>query len=79
MAQFRVEAIEKFEVKTVYYVDAETAEEAEEMCKSGSEPYLHFENLGNDDEWVETLEVREMTDGRSLHSAPNRAGWGGLE
>jgi hypothetical protein len=57
MAEYRVEALEKFLVRTTYFVEAATAEEAERLCKSGEVAYEDHETQEGDDEWIETIEV----------------------
>lgn len=57
MPRFCVTALEKFLVKTTYYTEAATAEEAEAKCKAGDVGYDFHEIQEGDDEWVETLEV----------------------
>jgi len=57
MPQFRVTALEKFLVQTVYIVTAECSEEAEALCKNGSESYQHLSVDEGDEEWIETLSV----------------------
>lgn len=55
--QYRVEANEKFVVRTVYKVDAASEEDAEALCKSGNIAYDESEHLEYDSEWLETVSV----------------------
>ncbi len=57
MPRFCVVALEKFLVKTTYYVEAATAEEAEAKCKAGEVAYEQLEVEEGDDEWLQTLSV----------------------
>lgn len=61
MPKFRVEALERFLVWTVYRdVEASDAASAEQRCKAGEVPYDKFSNEEGDDQWVQTLEVKEQ-------------------
>ena len=63
MPKYRVEALKRFIVRTVYYVEANSPEEAETLCKSGDVAYEQKEIIGDDDpedEWLETLSVEEV-------------------
>ena len=57
MPEFCVIALEKFIVKTVYFVNAANAQEAERLCKEGEASYEQVSIEEGDDEWVETLSV----------------------
>lgn len=59
MARYRVEALEKFLVRTVYFVEAASKREAVRRCKAGDVPYEDHEIEEGDDEWIETLSVEE--------------------
>jgi len=59
MPHYRVEALEKFVVRTVYHVEATSKQEAEQRCTSGDVPYDEYEIEEGDDEWIETLSVDE--------------------
>lgn len=39
MPKYRVEALEKFVVRTVYHVEAKSPKQAEKLCKSGDVAY----------------------------------------
>ena len=58
MPKYRVEALEKFVVRTVYHVDADDPQQAEARCKSGAVAYDQstIEESGND-VWLETVSV----------------------
>lgn len=57
MPTYKVEALEKFVVRTVYTVDAADAEQAVDLCKQGHVPYDKHEVEEGDEEWLETVEV----------------------
>lgn len=59
MPKYRVEALEKFIVRTVYAVDAESPEQAEALCKSGDVAYDGASIEEGDDQWLETVSVEE--------------------
>jgi hypothetical protein len=59
MPQYRVEALEKFIVRTIYHVDAADPEEAEALCKAGEIGYHDKEIEEGDEEWIETVSVEE--------------------
>jgi hypothetical protein len=60
MPRFRVDALEKFLVRTTYYVDAKSKKEAERLCKSGKVSYEDSKTQEGDEEWIETTEVEEL-------------------
>lgn len=60
MGTYKVEALEKFVVRTTYYVKAETAEEAERRCKAGEEAYEDMRIEEGDEEWLATLNVEAV-------------------
>ena len=39
MPKYRVEALEKFVVRTTYYVEAKNAKQAEALCREGKVAY----------------------------------------
>lgn len=57
MPQFRVNALEKFLVKTTYLVTAADAGQAERLCKDGAAAYEQASIKEGDEVWVETLSV----------------------
>jgi hypothetical protein len=57
MALWTVEAMEKFLVKTTYYVEAETAKEAVTMCQNGDAAYEKHEIVEGNEQWIKTLSV----------------------
>lgn len=57
MPKYRVEALEKFVVRTVYHVDANDPAEAETLCKSGDAAYDTKTIEEGDEEWIETVSV----------------------
>ena len=59
MPRFRVEALEKFLVRTVYNVEAVTEDEAEKLCKAGKVAYDQKSIEEGDEEWLETLSVEK--------------------
>jgi hypothetical protein len=62
MARYRVEALEKFTVRTVYHdVEAPNAAAAELRCFEGKEAYDESANEEGGEEWLETISVEEIT------------------
>jgi hypothetical protein len=59
MPRYRVEALEKFVVRTFYEVEAPDVEEAEALCKAGEVGYHDKEIEEGDEEWIETVSVEE--------------------
>ena len=57
MRRYRVEALEKFVVRTVYFIEADTPEQAEQLCKSGETAYDQKTIEEGDEEWLETVSV----------------------
>lgn len=57
MPQYRIEALEKFTVRTVYLAEADTPEQAEQLCKSGEIAYDKHTNEEGGEEWLETVSV----------------------
>jgi Uma2 family endonuclease len=60
--KYRVEALEKFVVRTVYLVEADNAKQAEEYAKEGYDPYEKVTIEEGDEEWIETVSVEEGSD-----------------
>jgi hypothetical protein len=61
MPKYRVEALERFIVRTVYHVDAESPERADALCKSGDVAYDGASIEEGDEQWLETVTV-EVSD-----------------
>ncbi len=59
MPRFRVEALEKFVVRTFYHVEAANEEEAEALCEAGEVAYDDKAIEEGDEEWIETVSVEE--------------------
>jgi hypothetical protein len=57
MPRFRVEALEKFVVRTVYHVEAKNRKDAEAKCRSGQIGYDDKTIEEGDEEWLETVSV----------------------
>jgi hypothetical protein len=57
MPQYRVEALEKFIVRTVYVVEAHDAQAAEAKCKAGDVAYDQSSIEEGDEEWLETVSI----------------------
>jgi hypothetical protein len=55
MPKFRVEALERFIVRTVYHVEAKDEAEAAQRCKSGDVAYEHSTIEEGDEDWLETV------------------------
>lgn len=61
MPMYLVEALEKFVVRTVYVIEANTPEQAEQLCKAGGAAYDDNCIEEGDEEWLETVSV-EMSE-----------------
>ena len=59
MPRYRVEALEKFIVRTFYHVEADNLHEAEALCKAGEVAYDDKSVEEGDEEWIETVSVEE--------------------
>jgi hypothetical protein len=59
MPTFRVEALEKFVVRTTYIVKAKSRKEAEFLCKIGKVAYDDKVIEEGDEEWLETVSVEK--------------------
>ena len=57
MPKYEVEALEKFVVRTTYFVEADSQEQAEALCKSGNVAYDSKSTEEGDEEWLETVSV----------------------
>jgi hypothetical protein len=57
---FLVEALERFVVRTKYYVYAPSKEEAEQLCRDGKVSYDDKTIEEGDEEWVETVNVEAL-------------------
>lgn len=57
MPKFRVEALEKFVVRTVYMVEADDPQQAEAKCKSGDVAYDSSSIEEGNEQWLETVSV----------------------
>ena len=57
MPKYRVEALEKFIVRTVYMVEAVDPQQAEAKCKAGEVAYDQSSIEEGDEEWIETVSV----------------------
>jgi hypothetical protein len=60
MPTFRVEALEKFIVRTVYSVEAESPQDAERKCKADQVAYESVSIEEGDEEWIETVSIEEI-------------------
>jgi hypothetical protein len=54
-----VEALEKFIVRTTYYVQARNRKQAEVLCKIGQVAYDDKTIEEGDEEWIETIAVEQ--------------------
>lgn len=70
MPRYRVEALEKFIVRTVYHVEADSETEAEQQCKSGSVGYESAEIEEGDEDWMRTVAIENMDDEDELQPIP---------
>ena len=59
MPKYRVEALEKFVVRTTYYVEAKSAKQAEALCRAGKVAYDDKTIEEGDEEWLETVSVEK--------------------
>jgi hypothetical protein len=59
MPQYRVEALEKFVVRTVYNVNAKSRKQAETLCRMGLVAYDEKSIEEGDEEWIETVSVEK--------------------
>lgn len=57
MPKYEVEALEKFFVRTTYFVEADSPEQAEQLCKSGNVSYDAKTIEEGDEEWIQTVSV----------------------
>lgn len=60
MPKFKVKAMERIYVETIYIVEASDEEAAEKMCKAGEVPYTYRTNIDSDEEWIETLGIKQV-------------------
>jgi hypothetical protein len=74
MPTFRVEALERFIVRTVYEVDADTPQQAEARCKSGQVTYDRSSIEEGDEVWLETVSVEKCETERGRHVSQDRRG-----
>jgi hypothetical protein len=58
--RYRVEALEKFVVRTVYFVTARSPIKADKLCRSGHVAYEDHIIEEGDEEWIETVSVSEQ-------------------
>jgi hypothetical protein len=58
MPKYRVEALEKFIVRTVYFVEATNKRDAEAKCKAGKVAYDEKTIEEGDEEWIKTVSVK---------------------
>ena len=74
MLKCRVEALEKFIVRTVYRVGANNEEQAEAGCRAGTFSYESVDIEEGDEEWIETISVEVVygdTHQESMFATPN--------
>jgi hypothetical protein len=58
--RYRVEALEKFIVRTVYFITARSPKHAERLCQSGRVSYESQQIEEGDEEWLRTVSVVEQ-------------------
>lgn len=58
---YRVEALEKFVVRTVYFVTAPNKHAAERLCKAGEIAYDESSIEEGNEEWLATLSIRAVS------------------
>jgi len=61
MPQYRVEALEKFVVRTTYHVAARSPKRAEALCRAGKVAYDDKTIEEGDEEWLETVSVEKCS------------------
>jgi len=59
MPQYRVEALEKFIVRTTYHVEARNKKAAETLCRMGLVAYDEKSIEEGDEEWIKTVSVEK--------------------
>jgi len=59
MPQYKVEALEKFVVRTTYYVQARNRKAAEVLCRMGQVAYEDKTIEEGDEEWIKTVSVEK--------------------
>jgi len=59
MPMYRVEALEKFVVRTIYHVEAKSRKQAEALCRAGTVAYDDKTIEEGDEEWLETVSVEK--------------------
>ena len=59
MPKYRVEALEKFIVRTIYHVEAKTQKQAEALCREGKVAYDDMTIEEGDEEWLKTVSVEK--------------------
>ncbi len=57
---YRIEALEKFVVRTVYNVDADDPCQAEQLCRDGKVAYDESTTEEGDEEWIKTISVENV-------------------
>ena len=62
MRRYKLEALEKFVVRTTYFVEADSPEQAEQFCKSGDVAYDNKIIEEGDEEWLETVSIEIVDD-----------------
>ena len=60
MRRYRIEALEKSIVRTVYFVEANTPEQAEQFCKSGETGYDQKTIEEGDEEWLDAVSIEPI-------------------
>lgn len=57
MPVYRIEALEKFVVRTAYLVEADDPKQAKQLCRLGNVSYDEKTIEEGDEEWLETVSV----------------------
>jgi len=57
MPRYRIDALETFVVRTVYFIDANSPQQAEKKCRAGKVAYEQKSIEEGDEEWLETVSV----------------------
>ena len=61
MPKYRVEALEKFIVRTTYHVEAKNPKQAEALCRAGKVAYDDSRIEEGDEQWLETVSVEKCS------------------
>jgi hypothetical protein len=69
MPTYRVEALEKFIVRTTHRVTANTPAQAEQLCREGRVSYDEKTIEEGDEEWLETVSIESLDSSAGRNAA----------